>query len=256
MANKGLIQSQELQGVINKFSPYLMEFRKRLFLTASVFLIGLIVGFIYNDKIVIYLLNLFSLQGVNIVFTSPFQFINLAIATGVATGITFAFPLILSQVLSFLKPALRTKEYKTVTGFLPFSLFLFLVGFVSGIWMMKWQVEIFLSRSIALGIGNVLDISRLLTVVVITSALLGIAFQTPIILLILLRMKVIKHQQLAKQRPWVYFGSFIFALLLPPDSIIFDIFATLPLVFLFDITLILNKLLERSKAGRRVLEGE
>jgi len=107
-----------------------------------------------------------------------------------------------------------------------------------------------------LGIGNVLDISRLLTVVVITSALLGIAFQTPIILLILLRMKVIKHQQLAKQRPWVYFGSFIFALLLPPDSIIFDIFATLPLVFLFDITLILNKLLERSKAGRRVLEGE
>jgi sec-independent protein translocase protein TatC len=132
---------------------------------------------------------------------------------------------------------------------------LFLAGFVAGVYMMKWQVEIFLARSVTLGIGNVLDISKLLTIVILTSALLGIAFQFPIILLILMRMGVIKHKQLSKQRPWVYLGSFIFALLLPPDSLVFDFVATLPLVLLFEVTLILNKILERSKMGQKVLEG-
>lgn len=221
-----------------------MEVRKRLFFTISVFLIGMTVGFIYNDRIVKFLIDILSLNGINIVFTSPFQFINLAIATGVAVGLTFSFPLIIAQVLSFLRPALRPKEYKMVMGFLPFSIFLFLIGFVSGIFMMKWQVQIFLGRSVALGIGNILDISRLLTVVIITSALMGIAFQLPIILLVLMRIGVLKRKKVASLRPWVYLGSFIFAVLLPPDSVIFDVLATLPLVILFEVTLLLDKLFE------------
>lgn len=222
----------------------MMEVRKRIFFTLSLFAIGMIGGFVYNDRIVRFLVDFLSLNGVNIVFTSPFQFINLAVATGAASGITLAFPLIVAQVLSFLKPALRPKEFKTVMGFLPFSFFLFLIGFAAGIMMMKWQVEIFLSRSVALGIGNILDISRLLSIVMITSALMGIAFQFPVILLVLLRTGIVKHNQLARQRPWVIAGSFMFALLLPPDSIIFDVLATLPLVILFEITLILDKLFE------------
>jgi len=255
VATQELSQPADLQGIINKYSPFLMEVKKRIFFTASLFAIGLIGGFIFSDRIVKILIDVLNLHNVNIVFTSPFQFINLAIATGVAAGITLAFPLIISQVLSFLKPALRPKEYKMVVGFLPFTIFLFLAGFVAGIWMMKWQVELFLSRSVALGIGNVLDISRLLTIVVITSVLLGLAFQIPIILLILMRMGVVKHKQLSKIRPLVYLGSFVFALLLPPDSVIFDVLATLPLVILFEITLILNRILERSKAGQKVLDS-
>ena len=120
---------------------------------------------------------------------------------------------------------------------------------------MKWQIKIFLSQSTLLGIGNMLDVTRLLSVVIITSVLMGIAFEFPIILLILIRLKVIKHQQLSKLRPWVYLGSFIFALLLPPDSILADVLLSLPLAILFEITLILNKVMERSKLGREVLEG-
>lgn len=249
MDNLKSLSSPELTAVINKYSPYLMEVRKRLFFTVSLFAIGMAAGFFYNDQIVKFLIDILSLKGINIVFTSPFQFISLAIATGVATGITFAFPLIIAQVISFLRPALRPKEYKMVLGFLPFSIFLFLVGFVSGIWMMKWQVELFLSRSVALGIGNILDISHLLTIVIITSALMGIAFQIPIVLLVLMRLGVVTRKQLGRQRPWVYLGSFIFAVLLPPDSVIFDILATLPLVILFEITLLLDKLLGGQKAS-------
>jgi len=120
-----------------------------------------------------------------------------------------------------------------------------------GAYIMRWQIQIFLGRSEFLGIGNILDISKLLSVILLTSGFLGIGFQFPIVLLILMQMGVVKHHKLARQRPWVYLAAFIFALLLPLDSILADIILTLPLVFLFEITLILDKVLD----GKEVIKN-
>ena len=225
----------------------MMEVKKRLFFTSSIFVIGTAGGFFYSQKIIKLLVSALSLEGVNIIFTSPFQFINLSISTGVTVGLITAFPLIILQFLSFLKPALRPKEYKITLAFLPFSIVLFIIGFVFGALIMRWQISIFLSQSVALGIGNMLDVTRLLSVVIITSTLMGLAFEFPIILLILMRMGIIKHKKLSELRPWIYLGSFLFAILLPADSILADILLALPLVFLFEFTLILNTITGRKE---------
>jgi sec-independent protein translocase protein TatC len=251
-----LPSSPELQAAINKYSPFLMEVRKRLLFILSIFAITMIAGFAFYEQIVKFLVNFLSLQGVNIVFTSPFQFINLAIACGVASGLIAAFPLIINQFLSFLKPALKKDEYQMVVNLLPFAIFLFIVGFAFGAIIMRWQVQIFMGRSVSLGIGNVLDISRLLSVVIMTSTLMGVGFQFPVVLLILMHLGVIKHSQLKKQRPWVYLGSFIFALFLPPDSILADFLLTLPLVILYEITLILNRIFEARRLDKIEAEAQ
>lgn len=247
MENTKSFASRELATITGKFSPFIKEVRKRILFTLYVFTIAMFAGFFFYEKIIKFLIDLLSLKGINIVFTSPFQFINLSISCGVATGLVVAFPVLIAQVLSFLRPALRWKEYKTVVRFLPFSMVLFLIGFTFGALIMKWQIDIFLTRSVSLGIGNVLDISRLLSTVLLTSALMGVGFQFPLVLLLLMRMGIIERQQLSKKRPWVYLGSFIFALLLPPDSILADILLTLPLIILFEFTLMLNHLLQRKK---------
>lgn len=249
MANKKTAEPSNLQAAINKYYPFLMEVRKRILFTLSGFIIGGVLGLVFYEKIIGLILKIFSLKGVNIVFTTPFQFINLAISTALVCGLLTAFPLIVAQVLSFLRPGLKQKEYRLVLSFLPFSIFLFIVGFAFGALIMRWQVEIFLGKSITLGIGNMIDITNLLSMILLTSALLGIGFQFPIIFSILMRLKVIKHEWMAKQRPWFYLGSFIFAILLPPDSILADVLLTLPLVILFETTLILNKVVIQSHLG-------
>ncbi|MGD0523116.1 MAG: twin-arginine translocase subunit TatC [Candidatus Microgenomates bacterium] len=248
MGNIKPFESPELTAIVNKYSPSLKEARKRIIFTLAFFVVAMFAGFIFYEQIIKFLVNLLSLKGINIVFTSPFQFINLAISCGVATGFILSFPLFITQILSFLKPALRGKEYKMVVRFLPFSIILFLIGFIFGALIMKWQIEIFLNRSISLGIGNILDISHLLSTVLLTSTLMGIGFQFPIILLLLMRMGIINSQQLSKQRRWVYLGSFIFAVLLPPDSILADILLSLPMIIIFEITLMLNHVFERKRA--------
>ncbi|MEK7524799.1 MAG: twin-arginine translocase subunit TatC [Patescibacteria group bacterium] len=237
----------ELDAVINKFSPFLKEVKKRLFFTFSVFIVTTIIGFVFYEKIIKFLIDILGLKGINIVFTSPFQFINLATSCGIVVGLMFVAPLLISQILSFLKPALRRKEFKKVIGLLPFSIILFLIGFVFGALIMRWQIQIFLARSVSLGIGNLLDISKLLTTVLLTSALMGIGFQLPILLLLLMFVGIIDRQQLSKYRSWVYLGSFIFAILLPADSIIADILLALPFIFLFELTLISSYLSKRGK---------
>ncbi len=255
MENVGLINSPQLKAVIDKYSPFLKEIRKRVYFTLSVFAVSTIVGFVFYENIIKFLIDTLSLSGINLVFTSPFQFINLAIACGATTGLVIVFPLIIYQLLSFLRPALKNKEYKMIVGFFPFSLGLFLIGFLFGALIMKWQIQIFLTRSVSLGIGNILDISDLLATVLLTSVLMGIGFQFPIVLLLLMRIGIIKPNQLSKKRSWVYIGSFIFALLLPPDSILADVILSLPLIILFEVTLILNSILERRKTGQKALEG-
>lgn len=240
MENISPLKSSEIEALVEKYYPFLVEVRKRIVFTLSVFAISTVVGFIFYEQIVKFLINILSLSNINLVFTSPFQFINLAIGCGVAMGITFSFPLLIVQVLHFLKPALKAKEYRILIMAIPFSGILFLSGFVFGAMVMKWQIDIFLFKSISLGIGNVLDISRLLNTVLLTSVLMGVSFQFPIVLLLLIRLKIVKRQKLAKNRRWVYLGSFIFAMLLPQDSILADILLALPLVILFELALLLS----------------
>lgn len=211
-----------------------------------------VLGFVFYDKIIRFLIDLLSLEGINIVFTSPFQFINLAISCGIASGLVIVFPLLIYQAFSFLKPALRKKEYRMLVGFLPFSIFLFLLGFTFGFLIMKWQIELFLIKSESLGIGNILDISKLISTVLLVSVFMGIAFQFPIVIFITTRIGLIKTETLSKQRLWVYLGSLIFAILLPPDSIIADFFLALPLVILFELTLILNRIFGRRKKAEKL----
>jgi len=243
------LKSSDLELIKKKYSPFLKEVRKRIVFTLSFFAVSTILGIIFYEDIIKFSIRLLSLEGINIVFTSPFQFINLSINCGVAAGLVLTFPLIIFQVLSFLKPALKKKEFKTVVKFIPFSLILFLIGFAFGAYIMKWQIEIFLAKSITLGIGNILDISHLLTTVLLTSALIGIGFQFPIILLVLMRIGVVSRSQIGKKRLWFYLGSFIFTMLLPADSIIADALFCLPLIILFELTMILGAVSIKQKSG-------
>ena len=233
-----------------KYSPYIIEIRKRILFTLSLFAVGMLVGFVFYERIIKFLINILSLSGVNIVFTSPFQFINLAISCGLVTGLITVLPLLIFQVLSFLKPALKVKEFKMLMRFLPFSILLFITGFSFGMIVMKWQIELFLAKSVSLGIGNVLDISRLISTVLLVSALMGVAFQLPVITLLLTRIGIVKYEQLKKQRLWVYLGALFFTILLPLESIFADALLSIPLILLFEITLILSRFSNRHLAPK------
>ncbi len=250
MENLPSLDSPQVQAAVEKFAPFLHEVRRRVVTTVLFFVGSTSFGFFFYEKIIGLLIKIMHLEGVNIVFTSPFQFINLAISCGVACGVIITFPLILYQILSFVRPALQKREYTLVVRLIPFSLFLFVVGFCFGALVMKWQIDIFLARSVSLGIGNVLDISQLLTTIMLTAALMGILFEFPIVLLLLMRLGIVKRQFLSKYRLYVYVISFIIAIFLPPDSILADVLLSLPLILMFECTLLFDRVWKKKRDSK------
>lgn len=247
MDNTNSAETSEIKELITKYSPFILEIRKRIIYTLAAFAASSVIGFVFYERIIKFIINILSLEGINIVFTAPFQFINLAISCGIAAGLVLVFPLLIYQIFSFLRPALRKTEFKMLIRFLPLSIVLFLIGFSFGFLVMKWQIQLFLSKSVELGIGNILDISRLISTVLLIAVLMGIAFQFPIIILLLSRIGIINHTQLSKKRSWVYLGAILFTILLPLDSLLADALLTLPLVLLFELTLILDRISEKGR---------
>lgn len=236
----------EIESFNLKYSPFLSEIRKRLIFTLSVFVICAAVGFIYYENIVHFILKIFALEGLNIVFTSPFQFFSLAINSAFLVGIVAVLPLAIFQILSFLRPALSRAEYRAVKALLPIGLLLFISGFIFGVLIMKYVVVIFYQKSVELNIGNFLDISLLLSQILTTAILMGLAFQFPIIMTLLIRLKVIKYRTIVKQRLFVHAGALAFAALLPPTDLLSLVLLFLPLALLFEFTLLLNRYVLKS----------
>ena len=241
------VLSPELESTINRYFPYLMEIRKRLLFLASLFLVAAGIGFVYYERIVTLILSFLNLEGVNVVFTSPFQFFTLAVNSGMFVGLIAIFPFVVYQVVSFLKPALSPKELRSVSLPLPLSILLLAVGFAYGVTVMKYVVAIFYQKSLELHIGNILDVELLLSKIVLTGILMGLAFQFPVIMSVLLHLKLVTYKTIAAHRPLAYAATLLFVMLLPPTDIMSDVLLVLPLVLLFEITLLLNRILVKGR---------
>lgn len=235
-------EQSAIQENINRYFPLLSEVRKRLLFIVSIFVLSGVIGFFYYEKIITFIISLLDLNGVNIVFTSPFQFLNLAISSSLSVGLIITIPLLIYQLLTFLKPALKMKEYRSVMSLLPISIILFLGGFVFGFVMMKYVVVIFYTKSVDLNIGNMLDISKLLSQILVTSALMGLGFQFPIVMSLLMDFKIVSHKFFVSQRPIAYLIAIIFAALMPPTDILSMTLLALPLVVLFELTLLIRRI--------------
>jgi len=229
------------EGLIDKFSPFLNEIKKRVRFFVLLFLVFSVLGFVYYEQIINFSLTIFRLEGVNIAFTSPFQFINLAFSSALAVGLIAALPVALYQVFSFLKPALKKREFRILMTLMPLAVFLFAVGFFYGVAVMKYVIGLFYEKAQELEIGNLLDVSALLSQIIVTSSLLGAAFEFPIVITALMSLKIVAYRSIASQRTMVYFFCLLFASLLPPTDLLSLALLTVPLILLFESTLLINR---------------
>ena len=160
------------EGAVNKYFPFLAEIRKRLLLIIFSFLAFTLLGFAFYERIVTFGLKIFRLEGVNFAFTSPFQFINLAVSSGLAVGIIASLPLAIFQVLFFLRPALSKREYRFIMTLIPLAILFFVVGFFYGVGVMKYVLKLFYQNALRLNLTNLLDVSSLLSQIIMTSSLM------------------------------------------------------------------------------------
>ncbi len=186
-------------------------------------------------------MHIFNLKGITVVLSSPYQFIDLAINTGIATGVIIAFPLFIYYLLSFLKPALVHKEYQLIIQLVPFTILLFIIGAGFGAWVMQFVINLFTQTAINFDVTNIWDISHFFSQTIIMAICLGLLFEMPIVVTLLIKLKILKKKTITKNRRFVYVGILIMAALLPPADVISLAILTVFPLSLFELALLFNK---------------
>ena len=165
-------------------------------------------------------------------------------------GVLLALPVILFEVMAFLSPALKKNERKyTVIVMVMFVLF-FGLGVVIGYYIIlpvgiKWLLNFAGGQ-----MRPVISASEYVTFTGWFMLAVGISFETPMFIWMLVVLRVLTPEQLRKQWRWAYLVILVFAAIITPDwSPVTMLLVAIPMIILYEISILLAKFTTRKRAS-------
>lgn len=230
----------------NQSIKYLSELRKRIIAVAVFFAACLAVGMLFSKRLVLLFLNSNLPVNVNLVTLNPYENVSLFIHFMFFVGIALTVPFAIYQIIMFIRPGL-SKEERRIAITAPFiALLLFIIGAVFGFFLTKSVIVPFLS-SLALSIGviNNWSIDQFMKFIVYLSLAMGLIFQMPLIMSLLVRLNILQPGQLKKTRRYAIIVLLVLAAFITPPDIFSLIIMVIPLILLFEITIFITKFMKR-----------
>ncbi len=232
---------EELKKNIEKFLPYLEDLRSRLYNGVILFAVFFVGGFFLAGPFLKILLKFTYVEGVTIATSSPFNFIFIAMDIGFFLAIIVFIPYVIYSFYVFILPALTRREKIKLFKSIPVAVILFIVGFSYGFFILYYSLEILAAINISIGIANFWNIGQFLSQLFITSALLGLIFEFPLLLTLIIKIGIVTPQNLREKRKVAYFTLICLTALLPPTDGVSLIAMSLPLILLYEVTIWFNR---------------
>ena len=246
-AASGLIEG----GKIMSLMEHLDELRKRL-VRAVVAIVVLFFVFISIGNMILDFLKqplVAALpKGVTALhFTGPMDVMFVQMKVAFLASIIAGAPIWLYQFWKFFEPALYPKERRYIFPFIVASSLLFLSGIAFCYYaMLPIALKFLIGMGMEVGspIITVTDYISLLTLMFLG---FGIAFETPIILILLSLLGIIDAKMLSENRTGVSVGILIIAAVLTPPDPISQFMMAIPMYLLFEISIIIIKVISSQK---------
>ncbi|MBS4031852.1 MAG: twin-arginine translocase subunit TatC [Clostridiales bacterium] len=158
----------------------------------------------------------------------------------VVIGITFALPVTLYQIALFTMPGLTSEEKRYIKFGFPAAFLLFFLGILFAYRVMVPMTYVFFTgfsdgRLVALiSVGSY--VSFVLGIVIP----LGLVFQLPLLVVVLTGIGLLTPDYLKKNRKYSVLVIFILAAVLTPPDVISQTLMAGPLLFLYEISILLS----------------
>lgn len=176
-------------------------------------------------------------------FLVPFKLVFLL-------AFVLAIPYVLYQLWAFVAPGLYEDEKRLAGPLVLSSTLLFYLGMAFAYFVVFPLIFAFFTATAPEGVSVMTDISRYLSFVIMLFIAFGIAFEMPIATILLVATGATTPESLARKRPYVIVGVFVVGMVLTPPDIISQTLLALPMWLLFEIGLVLSRIMVRRKAAR------
>ena len=223
---------------------HLGELRARLLISILTLAPAFLVAFYFQDDIIRWLLKPLpdDKEVITLGVVEPF---TTAVKVSMAVAIAVTLPVLLYQLWAFLAPALETSIQRTVAVFATFSTVLFACGVAFSYFVVMPRALDFLTNFNDDIVHVQIRASYYFSFVTMTMLATGLAFQMPIFILGLVRLRILSAARLRRNRRVGIAAMLVFAILLPtvdPVSLALEFF---PLLFLFEFSIWLASFMEK-----------
>jgi sec-independent protein translocase protein TatC len=225
------------------FLEHLGELRKRIFWAAAGILAATIICLIFVDFLVESLLLLPAKNAhAELQNLRPFGQIFLYFEVGLIGGIVLSIPNIFYQLWRFIAPALRARERKYIVWIVIFSTVCFLAGIVFAYFVMLPMTMAFAAQFGSQTIKNQFAIDEYLQIIISVMLAAGVVFELPMISFFLSRLGILTPAFMRKyRRHAIVIILFLAAILTPGTDPVSQIILAVPLLFLYEISIIVSK---------------
>jgi sec-independent protein translocase protein TatC len=233
-------------------ATYLREIRKRLILSFIAVGVGFVICYGFSDSI-------FDILAAPLIKTMPaentliFRSVAEAFFTymkvGFVAGLMLASPFVLYQIWGFVSRRLDQDKKRYVLPFVLAGSFFFALGILFGYFVALPFGCKFLLKYATKSIRPFMDMNAYLSFSVRFLLVFGLVFEFPVLLLVLARIGAINAKMLAQKRRYAILLIFIFALVIAPPDFISQVLMALPLMGLYEVSILLCKIFEK-KPGR------
>ena len=216
--------------------------RRRLIWTFLAFGIGAGSTFYYNAAVFGFLLapagdNLSPFDG-QPVFNSPVDMMSATISLAIRGGTVLALPVLVTGILTLLRPWIRTRYWWFLTIFTVLTVACFLTGAAFTYFVM---LPVSLEFLLSFGDGVAVPVILLNKYIELTSSLMlwvGLIFELPIAMYLLVKFRILSYQKLRRFRKFVPPTAIILAGIITPTFDGFNqVMVALPMWMLYEVGL-------------------
>jgi len=236
---------------------HLIELRQRLIYSVLAILAGFAISYIFAPQIYEFLVRpLAQASGGEhrrLIYTGLTEAFITYIKLALWTGCFLAFPIVASQIWMFVAPGLYKNERKAFLPFLIATPLFFLMGASVAYYVvfpMAWKF--FLSFEMpgtteSLPIQLEARVSEYLSLSMTVIFAFGLAFELPVILVLLARAGVLSAAKLSSFRRYAVVLIFVASAILTPPDLISMVSLALPMMLLYELSIFGAKWVEKKK---------
>lgn len=240
---------------------HLVELRQRLLYSVLALVVTFFVSFYFADDVFAFLVQPLAKafggqHDAKLVYTKLYEAFFVQLKVALFTAGFVSFPVIANQIWLFVAPGLYRNEKRALLPFLVATPVLFLSGAALAYYfVMPTAFRFFLSfenKDPVEGLSHeaLPAMGDYLSLVMHMIFAFGFAFLLPVFLVLLARVGIVSLETLVKGRRYAIVIAFAIAAVVTPPDVISQLLLALPLVLLYEVSILCIRLMNRRKASR------
>ena len=240
MSDQTTKPEDELAGSEQPFVQHLIELRDRLIKAVIAIAVMAIALSIYPGPGPLYDILAAPLvaqlpAGATMIATSVISPFLVPLKILLMAAFLLALPVVLYQMWAFVAPGLYSHEKKLVLPLVVSSTLLFFLGVAFCYFFVFGQVFAFIQSFAPKSITAAPDIEAYLSFVLTMFLAFGMAFEVPIVVIVLARMNVVSIEKLKAFRSYFVVLAFVIAAIVTPPDVVSQLALAIPMCLLYEV---------------------